>query len=99
MNQTIEPMLAETVQFEKNTLKPKTIRAAVVDNDDALRAELAELIGADPSFAMVRHCPDADSALNELPRFKPDVVLLDITLPGMDGIECMRRLKAQMPGT
>jgi DNA-binding NarL/FixJ family response regulator len=98
MNQTIEPMLTETIRFEKNAFKPKTIRTAIVDNDDALRAELAELIDADAACSMVRHCPDAESALNELPRFKPDVVLLDITLPGMDGIECMRRLKAQMPG-
>jgi DNA-binding NarL/FixJ family response regulator len=98
MNQTLETMSPETTRFEKPAFKPKTIRTAIVDNNDALRAELAELIDAEASCCMVRHCPDAESALNELPRFKPDVVLLDINLPAMDGVECMRRLKAQLPG-
>ena len=97
MNQTLEPMLPDVVRFEKTAYKPKTIRVAIVDDNDAGRAQLAELIDADGSCRMVRHCPDAESALNDLPRFSPDVILLEVNLPGMDGVECMRRLKAVLP--
>jgi len=97
MNQTFEPALPDMVRGGKAACKPRTIRVAIVDDDDATRTELAGLISADESCRVVRNCPDAESALNDLPRFSPDVVLLDINLPGMDGIECLRRLKAQSP--
>jgi DNA-binding NarL/FixJ family response regulator len=90
-------MLPDVVRFGKTAFKPKTIQVAIVDDDDAGRAHLAEVIGADRSCRIVKHCPDAESALNDLPRFSPDVILLELNLPGMDGVECMRRLKAIMP--
>ena len=42
--------------------------------------------------------PDGESALAQLPALRPDVVLMDIRLPGLSGIECVRRLKAVLPG-
>jgi DNA-binding NarL/FixJ family response regulator len=97
MNPILEPTLPDLARFEKTAFKPKTINIAIVDDDDTGRTELMELMNADASFRVVRNCPDAESALNDLPRFSPDVVLLDINLPGMDGVECVRRLKAQLP--
>jgi DNA-binding NarL/FixJ family response regulator len=90
-------MLPDVVRFEKTSFKPKTIQVAIVDDDDAGWAQLAELIDADRSCRMVRHCPDTESALNDLPRFSPNVILLEISLPGMNGVECVRRLKAALP--
>lgn len=97
MNPTLEPTLPNHVRFQKAALKPKTISISIVDNDDVGREELAELIDAEMSFRVVRNCSDAESALNDLPRFNPDIVLLEINLPGMDGAECVRRLRKQLP--
>jgi DNA-binding NarL/FixJ family response regulator len=95
MNQTLEPVSPDVGRFQKMAGKSKTIQVAIVNNDGDGRAELAALIGADAACRVVRIWPDAESALDELPRFSPDVVLLDVDLPGIDGVECVRRLKAQ----
>jgi DNA-binding NarL/FixJ family response regulator len=68
-----------------------------VEDDDEIRANLGHRIGSNPAFRLLRSYGDAESALADLPRHKPDVVLMDINLPGMDGIECVRELKAKMP--
>ncbi len=76
----------------------KTIAVAIVEDDEEIRANLGYRIGGNPSFRLVAACGDAESACAELPRQKADVVLMDINLPAMDGVECVRRLKPQMPG-
>ena len=68
-----------------------------MEDDDEIRANLGHRIGSNPAFRLLRSYGDAESALADLPRHKPDVVLMDINLPGMDGIECVRELKAKMP--
>jgi DNA-binding NarL/FixJ family response regulator len=73
------------------------IRVAIVEDDEEIRASLSDRIAGTSSLELVCCCPDAESALVELPRRKPEVVLMDINLPKMDGVECVRRLKAQMP--
>src|ERR1035438_4230685 len=75
----------------------KQIQVAIVEDDDEIRANLGHRIGSNPAFRLLRSYGDAESALVDLPRHKPDVVLMDINLPGMDGIECVRELKARMP--
>ncbi len=75
------------------------IQVALVEDDDEIRANLTYRIDGNPTFRLVGAYADAESALAELPQQKPDVVLMDINLPGMDGVECVRRLKAQMNGT
>jgi len=69
-----------------------------VEDDPEIRANLAHRVGRSPSFCLLRTYSDAESALGDLPRHQPDVVLMDINLPGMDGIACVRQLKAKMPG-
>jgi len=76
----------------------KTIAVAIVEDDEEIRANLTYRIGENPSFRLVAACGDAESACAELPRKKAEVVLMDINLPAMDGVECVRRLKPQMPG-
>ena len=75
------------------------IQVALVEDDDEIRANLTYRINSHPAFRMVGAYADAESALAEIPRQKPDVVLMDINLPGMDGVECVRRLKARMGAT
>lgn len=73
------------------------IKVAIVDDDEGIRASLAVLIKRAADFRLLGDYPDAESALKEIPVRKPDVVLMDINLPGMKGYECVRQLKAQLP--
>jgi DNA-binding NarL/FixJ family response regulator len=73
------------------------IQVAIVEDDEEIRANLSHRIGESSSLRLLRSYPDAESALADLPRHKADVVLMDINLPGMDGVECVRQLKAKMP--
>jgi DNA-binding NarL/FixJ family response regulator len=79
------------------TTESTTIRVAIVEDDEEIRANLTHRIGGSPAFKLLASYADAESALAELPGSAPDVVLMDINLPGMDGVECVRRLKAKMP--
>jgi DNA-binding NarL/FixJ family response regulator len=83
----------------ETTMPTLPIQVAIVEDDDEVRANLTHRIGGNASFRMVRSCASAESALAELPRLKPDVVLMDINLPGIDGVECVRLLKANLPDT
>lgn len=64
-----------------------------------MRENLAVLIDAAPGFACVASCASAEIALKQLPAAPPDVVLMDIHLPGRSGIECVARLKPVLPQT
>lgn len=75
------------------------IQVAIVEDDEEIRANLAHRIGSNASFRLLRSCSSAEAALAELPQLNPDVILMDINLPGMDGVECVQRLKAKLPGT
>ena len=73
------------------------IKVAVVDDDEGIRTSLASLIRRAPSLRLAGDYPDAELALKEIPLRPPDVVLMDINLPGMNGVECVRQLKAALP--
>jgi DNA-binding NarL/FixJ family response regulator len=75
------------------------IRVAIVEDDEEIRANLSHRIGTNPAFELLGTFRDAESAVTDLPTRKPDVVLMDINLPQMDGVECVRTLKPQMPAT
>jgi DNA-binding NarL/FixJ family response regulator len=73
------------------------IAVAIVEDDPRVRAELARLIERAAGFECRGLYPDGETALADIPHQKPDVVLMDINLPGMSGIECVRDLKAAFP--
>src|SRR5438309_2879534 len=73
------------------------IKVAIVDDDEGIRTSLAALISRAPSLRLAGDYPDAETALKEIPRQPPDVVLMDINLPGVNGVECVRQLKANVP--
>lgn len=74
-----------------------SIRVAIVEDDRAVRENLAVLIGAAPGFSCVAHCASAEEAWQRLPAVAPDVVLMDIHLPGRSGIACVSRLRPLLP--
>jgi DNA-binding NarL/FixJ family response regulator len=74
-----------------------TITVSIVEDDERVRGTLARLIDRSPGFRCVSQHPNAEHALQELPGVKPAVVLMDINLPGMNGVECVRRLKPLLP--
>src|ERR1022692_4727977 len=78
-------------------IAPVPINVAIVEDDARVRAELAKLIERAAGFYCLGIYADGESALADIPRQKPDVVLMDINLPGMSGIDCVRRLKAVLP--
>ena len=77
--------------------KTHPIRIAIVEDDDGLRETLQQVFGTAPDFRVVGACSNGESALQKFPGVAPDVVLMDINLPGISGIECLRRLKQMLP--
>jgi DNA-binding NarL/FixJ family response regulator len=75
----------------------KPIRVSIVDDEVDLRENIAGYVDAAKGFHCVSVHSSAEEALAHLPQEKPDVVLMDINLGGMSGIECVRQLKPLMP--
>jgi DNA-binding NarL/FixJ family response regulator len=75
------------------------IRVAIVEDSRGTRESLTELLGRAPTLRCVGAHPTGEEALRNIPGEQPDVVLMDINLPGMSGIECVGRLKARLPKT
>ncbi len=73
------------------------ITISIVEDDVKVRGSLARLVDSTAGFTCVSQHPDAENALKEIPIIQPKVVLMDINLPGMNGVECVRKLKEQMP--
>jgi len=70
---------------------------AIVEDNPSIRRSLQEWVDAAPGYRCVCTCSDAEGALLDVPRLRPDVVLMDIQLPGESGIVCTARLKDMMP--
>jgi DNA-binding NarL/FixJ family response regulator len=77
----------------------KLIKVAIVDDEADLRENIAGFVDTAKGFRCVSSYASAEEALVHLPQEQPDVVLMDINLGGMSGIECVRQLKPQMPAT
>lgn len=77
----------------------ETIDVAIVEDLEEIREALRVLINGSQGFSCTHVFSDAEHAMQHLPMLKPDVALVDIHLPGLNGIECVQDLKDQMPGT
>ena len=73
------------------------IKVAIVEDNVGIRGNWAKMLNASAGFRCVGTCASAEEALREIPQIQPDVVLMDINLPGISGIECTARLKALLP--
>ena len=73
------------------------ITVSIVEDDSETRESLAELVNGAPGLRCISTYPTGEAALRQIPVEKPDVALVDINLPGMNGIECVAKLKALLP--
>lgn len=75
------------------------LRAVLVEDRPKVRDSWVKLINSFPDFTCVCSCATGEEALRVIPELRPDVILMDIFLPRMSGIECTMRLKALVPET
>jgi DNA-binding NarL/FixJ family response regulator len=73
------------------------ITVSIVEDNEQLRKTLAQVLNRSGGFKCLSHYGSAEDALKDLPSVKPEVVLMDINLPGMNGVECVRQLKQSLP--
>lgn len=74
------------------------INVSIVEDDTKLRATLMRYLESQPGLSCASAYGNAEVALAAIPKVRPHVVLMDINLPGMSGIECVARLRQAMPG-
>jgi len=72
-------------------------KVAIVEDNKTTREGLEKIINLSPNFRCICTCPTAEEALRVLPQHKPEIVLMDIQLPGMSGVECVTKLKELLP--
>jgi DNA-binding NarL/FixJ family response regulator len=72
---------------------------SIIEDQQDMRESLAEILGKSPGLRCVGAHATGEEGLRDIPKENPDVVLMDINLPGMSGIQCVARLKKIMPKT
>ena len=76
-----------------------SISIAIVEDLDVVRNGLKDFISLSTDFLVVGSFKTGEDALQQLPEIRPDIVIMDINLPGMNGIECIRQVKDKSPST
>lgn len=76
-----------------------SITLAIVEDLDEVREGLKQFISLSPDFKVLDTFKTAEEALFDLPRISPDIVIMDISLPGMNGIDCIKQVKSKTPRT
>ena len=74
-----------------------SIRVSIVEDAEEIRESLAVLLRSSEGFSLQGTYGSAEAALEKVPLSRPDVLLMDINLPGMSGIDCVRKLKLENP--
>src|SRR5256885_736769 len=72
------------------------ITVSVVEDNEQLRNTLARVLNRSEGFRCLSHYSTAEEALKDIPQVRPEVVLMDINLPGMSGVECVRHLRQEL---
>jgi DNA-binding NarL/FixJ family response regulator len=73
------------------------VKVAIVEDNKTTREGLKTIVDLSPGYRCVCVCQTAEEALGLIPKHQPDVVLMDIQLPKISGVECVARLKELMP--
>lgn len=92
-------MSAHHLELNRNCAESMPISVAIVEDKTGVRQNWARLINAATGYRCVATCASGEDALLTLPQAQPQVVLMDIQLPGISGIECAARLKPLLPKT
>lgn len=77
----------------------KAVTVSIVDDDCELTAKISDYLNKTSSYRCISSYASAEEALAQLSKDSPDVVLMDINLGGMNGIECVRQLRPSLPHT
>ena len=80
-------------------VRESLVRVAMVEDEREIRESWVKLLGTFPDFTCVCTCASGEEAIKQLPGVRPQIVLMDIFLPRMSGIECTARLKDLLPDT
>jgi DNA-binding NarL/FixJ family response regulator len=80
------------------TDSPSSIRVLVVEDNAKVRNALAALLDGSPGFTCAGACESAEAALRRIPTAKPDLILVDLELPGQSGTELLRICRSRFPG-
>ena len=75
------------------------ITVSIVEDLQEVRESLENLIMGSDEFLLLSSCANAETARLQIPKDQPQVVIMDINLPGMSGIECIRKIRDDCPGT
>jgi DNA-binding NarL/FixJ family response regulator len=73
-------------------------KIAIVEDNKVIRESLIEFVQSDAELSCVCACATAEDALKQIPKHQPEIVLMDVQLPNMSGIECTAQLKQLLPG-
>jgi DNA-binding NarL/FixJ family response regulator len=77
---------------------PADIRVLVVDDHEMVRTSLSELLSDEDDVTVVGECEDGSQVVDAASRLQPDVVLIDLSMPVMDGVQATAALRAAQPG-
>lgn len=99
-------ILGEGIRLSINWRKPAgrrrrkggAMRILLVDDHDATRREMKSLIGREEGWAVVAEAGSGEEAVKEADRTQPDLIVMDIVLPGINGVEATRAILAKRPG-
>jgi DNA-binding NarL/FixJ family response regulator len=75
------------------------ITLTIVEDLDEVREGLKNFLALSPDFKVLETFKTAEEAVEDLPALQPDIAIMDINLPGMSGIECIRQLRPKSPRT
>ena len=78
-------------------MSPRAVRVLLVDDDDLMRAGLKAVLSSDAAIEVIGEAGDGRTAVSSARRLRPDVVLMDVRMPGLDGISATREILAVSP--
>ena len=93
------PVANGPTQVTTQPARPYPIRVLVADDHALVRRGICALLATEPDIEVIGEAPDGHEALAKAQELRPDVILMDLVMPGMDGLEATQQITASQPGT